>query len=233
MKDSRELVPTRERRELERPFEPPPTGNYPMYRGMSEANVSPFFEYWNAIRKRLWLVLGVAVLITTLTAIYMARRPNVYQAKSVVQVDLEQVNQDLVTSDRPTRIGNSDPAYFNTQLQLLTSDKLLRRVVKEVGLDTNKEFLTAKVENSVSPWQSVLRMVGLANKPKEEGEGIEEVLQTASSNIATTEEINEAKRLAPFVDVIRKNFSIDPVRENRGTVKDTRLIDISFKHTDK
>jgi capsular exopolysaccharide synthesis family protein len=230
MKDSRELVPTPERREIERPIELPQTGNYPMYRGMSEANASPFFEYWNAIRKRLWLVLGVAVIATTLTAIYMARRPNVYQAKSQVQVDLEQANPDLRMSDRPV-IGNSDPAYFNTQLQLLNSDKLLRRVVKELSLDTNKDFVTAKSEGAVSPWQSLLRTLGLASKPKEESGSIEEVSQTASSNLATTEEINEAVRLAPFVDVIRKNFAIDPVRENRGTVKDTRLIDISFKHT--
>ncbi len=232
MKDSREIVLTNtERRELERPIEPPQTGNYPMYRGMNEANNSQIFEYWRAIRKRLWLVLGVAVLITTLTAIYMARRPNIFLASARVQIDLEQVNQELAISDRPTRISNADPAYFNTQLQLLNSDTLLRKVVKELSLDTNKEFIVAKADNSVSPWQSILRMVGLATTTdKKESNGVEEVTQTTQT--ATTEEVNEAIRLAPFVEVIRKNFNVDPVRENRATIKDTRLIEISFKHSD-
>jgi len=38
-------------------------------------------------------------------------------------------------------------------------------------------------------------------------------------------------RLAPYVDIIRKNMSVEPVRESRATVKDTRLIEISFRHT--
>ena len=59
--------------------------------------------------------------MTTLTAIYMARKPDIYQAKATIQVDLEQVNPDLVTDNRPRPISNNDPSYFNTQLQLLAA----------------------------------------------------------------------------------------------------------------
>jgi len=34
-------------------------------------------DYWRAVRKRLWLVIGVAALITTLTTLYVARKPDV------------------------------------------------------------------------------------------------------------------------------------------------------------
>src|SRR4030095_8347250 len=113
---------------------------------------------------RLWLVIGVVVLITTATAIYMSRRPNIYQAKAAVQVDLEQTNPAVVApADRRNGIYNSDPAYFNTQLQLLTSETLLRRVVKELSLDSNKDFQIAKAEESVSAWRLLLRTVGLAS----------------------------------------------------------------------
>src|SRR5260370_8654948 len=54
----------------------------------SEAEVH-LLDYWRAIRKRLWLVLGVAALITALSTIYVARKPDVYEAKSQVQVDLQ------------------------------------------------------------------------------------------------------------------------------------------------
>jgi polysaccharide biosynthesis transport protein len=242
MKDSREIVTTTttttttEGRELERPFQPPPyavapNGNYPMYRGAAAAAEGfQLLDYWRAIRKRLWLVLGIAVLVTTLAAIYMARKPNVYEAHAVVQVDLEQANPALVTSDRPTTLPNTDPAYFNTQLQLLTSDNLLRRVIKELNLDAHKEFQVAKAEEGVSATQSILRAVGLATKPdKKEERGISEV--TVGSGLASSEDINEAIRLAPYVNMLKNRLRIEPVREPRTVFKDTRLIEINFQHT--
>ena len=148
-----------------------------------------------------------------------------------VQVDLEQANPDLVASERrmPTA---SDPSYFNTQLQLLYSDSLLRRVIKEHSLDSNKEFQLAKTEQSVSPWTSMLRAVGLASDDrKKEEKGIGEVSQTANSTLASSEEVSEAIRLAPFVQILQRNLNIEPVREGRATIKDTRLIEVSFRHS--
>src|SRR5260370_19841577 len=98
-------------------------------------------DYWRAIRKRLWLVFGVAALITTLAAIYVARKPDVYDASSRVQVDLE--NNPMYAGKTAPMIYSpvNDPAYFNTQLQILTSPGLLRRVVKTLDLEHNQTFL--------------------------------------------------------------------------------------------
>src|SRR5678815_1791718 len=152
MKETRDIIPAplRDATEIERVFEPQivPTGRYPSYRNAYTGDGLQVLDYWRAIRKRLWLVLGIMVLITTWTAIYMARKPNVYQANAVVQVDLEQTNPDLVTTESKRPASNPDPAYFNTQLQLLASDSLLRRSIKEHSLDSNKKFQEAKTENS-------------------------------------------------------------------------------------
>jgi polysaccharide biosynthesis transport protein len=229
MKETREIIrnPLSDATGLERPFEHQviSAARYPSYR---ETEGSQLIDYWRAVRKRLWLVIGIAVLVTTLVAIYVARRPNIYLAHGMVQVDLEQVNPDLITSDRQRPIANPDPAYFNTQLQLLWSDALLRRVIKERDLDTNKEFLQARAENSTSAWRSLLRSVGLAteDKPGNRTEGI-----STNSQLAASEEIAEALRLAPFVEIVKKNLEIEPVRESRATVKDTRLISIAFRHS--
>lgn len=236
MKDTREIVPRQvESIEYERPFEPQiPTANggYGAYRNFNAQEGFQLGVYWRIIRKRFWLVIGITVLITTLTAIYMARKPNVYQAKATIQVDLEQINQDLVTSNQPGRLSNSDPSYFNTQLQLLGSESLLRRVIKELSLDTNKEFQKAKADNSVSAWRSILKAVGLASDDAKKSNGVEEVAVAPSSNLVTSEEIAEAIKLAPYVDALKKNISIDPVRETRTTNKDTRLIDVSYRNND-
>src|SRR5207249_3594937 len=145
-----------------------PAGRYPTYREAAQEGLQ-LLDYWRAIRKRLWLVIGIAVLITTLTAIYMARKPNIYSARAVVQIDNEQTNPDLVTSDRQRPMSAADPAYFNTQLQLLWSDGLLRRVIKERNLDSNKDFQLAKAEGTTSPWRTILKSLGLAHDDARQG----------------------------------------------------------------
>ncbi|HEX6280053.1 MAG TPA: polysaccharide biosynthesis tyrosine autokinase, partial [Pyrinomonadaceae bacterium] len=211
--------------EIERAFEPqivPSTGRYPGYRELYSGDGFQLVDYWRAIRKRLWLVIAVAVIATTLAAVYMARKPNIYQAKARIQVDLEQMNPDLITSDRQRPMSNPDPAYFNTQLQLLGSEALLRRVVKEHSLDTHREFQKNAADGSAL--RGVLRTLGMASDSTEQPK---EPIDPVSSD-----EVAEAIRLSPFVDQIKSSLAIEPVRESRATYKDTRLIEISYRHTD-
>lgn len=238
MKESRELVPQPKSDffELDRAFEPQvvgPTGRYPAYRETyAQEGGIQLLDYWRAVRKRIWLVLGIAVLVTTLTAIYMARKPNIFSAKATVQVDLEQTNPDLAT-DRQRPLLTADPSYFNTQLQLLGSDSLLRRVIKEHNLDTNAEFQRMKAENATSAWRGMLKAVGLArDEAKKETAAAESEKASETSTLVSADDIAEAVRLAPYVDIIKKNISIEPVREARVTVKDTRLIDVAFTSYD-
>lgn len=245
MKDTRDIIqlPAADNLTMEKPVETQPAappassyGRYPGYRDVGQPEGMQLIDYWRAIRKRLWLVIGIAVLITTLTAIYMARKPNIYQAKAIVQVDLEQANPDLITSDRRMPVSNPDPSYFNTQLQLLDSEGLLRRVIKELGLDANKKFQKEVTEKSVSPLRAMLKAVGLSSDPSPkrvgEDEGVGEVEVAANPELAATVDISEAVRLAPYVENIKKNLNVEPVRESRQTIKDTRLIEIYFRHQD-
>ncbi|MCY7374960.1 MAG: polysaccharide biosynthesis tyrosine autokinase [Pyrinomonadaceae bacterium] len=239
MKEKREITQRKiEPVEIERPFEPQnPTfnGSYGAYRDIGAQDGGfQLITYWRIIRKRFWLVVGIAVLMTTLAAIYMARKPDIFQSRAVVQVDLEQANPDLITSgDRRSSAMNQDPSYFNTQLQLLSSESLLRRVIKELSLDSNKEFQKLKANESASTWRSMLKAVGLASETtKKSDRGVDEVSVSANPSLATSEEIAEAVRLAPYVDIIKKTLSVEPVRESRASFKDTRLIEIWFRHTD-
>jgi polysaccharide biosynthesis transport protein len=231
MKETRSIVatPISETVEIQRQFEPAiaGVGRYPSYRTTEGSEGFQLVDYWRAIRKRLWLVIGIAVLFTTLTAIYVARKPNIYESRAVVQVDNEQNNPDLITADRQRPINNQDSAYFNTQLQILYSDSLLRRVVKEENLDATKEFQALK--GGGTSWLSSLsRAIGFSQAPPEMN-----ALDYGDSDsaVATPEEIEEAMRLAPYVDYIRRNLSVDPVKEARAQNKDTRLIEIRFSTT--
>ncbi|MGD9561117.1 MAG: GumC family protein [Pyrinomonadaceae bacterium] len=237
MKESRELVPQPKSDffEFDRQFEPQivgQTGRYPAYRETYAQDGFQLLDYWRAIRKRIWLVVGIAVLVTTLSAIYVARKPSIYSAKAQVQVDNEQTNPELAT-DRQRPLLTADPSYFNTQLQLLTSDMLLRRVIKEHRLDTNPEFQRLKTEGSTSAWRGMLKAIGLARE--EASRDPRPAVTRENSDDATlisADEIAEAVRLAPYVEIIKRNLVVEPVRESRVTVKDTRLIDVAFTGND-
>ncbi len=238
MQDRREIIQRQmEAVDIERPFELQNTsaGNgYGAYRDNQAQENFQLVTYWRIIRKRFWLVVGIAVLLTTLAAIYVSRKPDIFQATGWIQVDAEQANLGLVADDKRPSVSNQDSSYFNTQLNLLSSESLLRRVVRELSLDSNKEFQKARAAESVSTLRRVLRAVGLASDDSNKvGEGLEDNSISASSNLASSEEIAEAVRLAPYVKMLKDNLFIDPIRESRVTTKDTRLIQVSFRSTSR
>ena len=236
MQDRREIAHRQiESVEIERPFELQNTSvnnGYGAYRDIQAQDNFQLITYWRIIRKRFWLVVGIAVLLTTLAAIYVARKPDIYQASGWIQVDMEQANLGLVSDEKRPQLANQDPSYFNTQLNLLNSESLLRRVVRELSLDSNKEFQKAKAAQGTSALRSMLKAVGLSSDDsKKAPEGLEDNSISASSNLASSEEIAEAVRLAPYVKMLKDNLEIDPIRESRVTTKDTRLIQVSFRNT--
>jgi polysaccharide biosynthesis transport protein len=235
MNEATKMVKREDARELERPDEP---GSYRMsgygYGADEEAKVN-LLDYWRAVRKRLWMVAGVAALITTLASIYVARKPDVYEASSRVQVDLE--NNPMYAGKTTPYIYSpvNDPAYFNTQLQILTSPGLLRRVVKTLDLEHNQGFLKPQSAQPHSTWKTIMRMWGVSGpEKKDESKQPKELPLTATMAPATSsEDLAEAKRLAPYVGALQGGLKVEPVRESRGGLyKETRLIDISYTHGD-
>ncbi len=242
MKERRELVESvTEVRDLERVREQastPPAAS-PGYRLGNTPNEDEVHlrDYWRAIYKHLWLVIGITVLVTMLAAIYMARKPDIYEADSRVQVDLENTNGMSGTSKNSSVILNNqtDPAYFNTQLQILTGPGLLRRVVKTLDLEHDQGFLRPQGRTQ-STWQSLLKMFGFGGKKTdaEKAAASNEVpLSDTVAPASSSDNLVEAKQLAPFVNALMGGLKVEPVKEMRGGgVKETRLIDIRFTHSD-
>jgi capsular exopolysaccharide synthesis family protein len=184
-------------------------------------------EYWLAFRKHIWLVAGICALATLLSAIYVARQPDVYEAKSRVQIDLEVAPPPLTGSKSTNFVfgGYQDPTYFNTQIQLLTSVGLLQRVVKTLDLENNPAFL-GKQAQKASTWDSLKRMFGFGNKeqspaePSAEGQKIGKIAEAGSQD-----DWAEVNRMAPFVNMLGGGLNVKEV-------ENTRLIEIRYRHTD-
>ncbi|MFN2578328.1 MAG: GumC family protein [Pyrinomonadaceae bacterium] len=235
MNEATKLVKQEETRPAERRSDE--TGSYQGYAYGPDAGDGEvhLLDYWRAIRKRLWLVVGVAVLMTTLAMIYVARKPDIYEASSRVQVDLE--NNPMYAEKTAPMIVNpiNDPAYFNTQLQILTSPGLLRRVVKTLDLEHNQAFVRPAGSQAHSTWKTIAKMIGAGGREKKDAAQTPNVLPltTAVAPAISSDDLVEAKRLAPYVSALVAGLRVEPVRENRaGYNKETRLIDIDYQHGD-
>ncbi|HJU53678.1 MAG TPA: polysaccharide biosynthesis tyrosine autokinase [Pyrinomonadaceae bacterium] len=203
MKNNLKLIETRAlevREPVEPDFQQPAVDGYGY--GYPEPNADDrahLRKFLHSIRERLWVIAAITFLSTALVGVYMAYQPNLYEAKAQVQVDLETVNEAASDSKNGERVVN-DPAYFNTQLQILTGDRLLRRVVKQLNLENDAAF---------------------------------RLPESATTRPLSAEDMDEATRLAPYVEAIRSNLMAAPVKENRLPIKETRLINISYSHPDR
>jgi polysaccharide biosynthesis transport protein len=218
-----------------------PSLSYGGYSGgdMHTDEENHFRNYLRAVRKHLWLIIGITLIVTMLVTISVARKPDIFSAQVRVQVDLESNPGSGASGKNGTVVisnPTSDPTYFNTQLQNLTSLGLLRRVVKTLDLEHNDAFLRGGKEQNRSTWQSILRMFGLVKKEEDKTDKADDQLQLTSSVAPATahDDLVEAKRLNPFVRMLQANLKVEPVKETRTSSysKDTRLIDISIQHTD-
>ncbi|HEV3469100.1 MAG TPA: polysaccharide biosynthesis tyrosine autokinase [Pyrinomonadaceae bacterium] len=193
-------------------------------------------ELLGALRRRWWVVAAVTALCTGAVALFMARQPDLYQAEAQVQVDLETVNTAFAAAKSGALTVNpvNDPAYFNTQLQILTRPTLLRRVVKTLDLEHDRDFALAASQPQTTSWWRRLAgggapaedPAGATGRGLREGEFIGSALEGTSPD-----ELAEAARLAPYVEALRLGLRVEPVKETRLPVKETRLINISYSHT--
>lgn len=214
-----------------------PSSNY-----FDEGSEIDLRDHWRSIRKHLWSIIGITLLVTTVAFIYMARKPDIFEAQGRVQVNVENHTSATSNSKNTSIILNNengaDPAYFNTQIQILSSPALLRRVVKTLDLEHNQAFHVSQFFQPVSTWQRLERiLLGSETTGKDKANSsTADVLPLSNSSAPVTarEDIAEATRLAPFVDALKESLKIERVidEQSQSNSKETRLIDIKFQQAD-
>jgi succinoglycan biosynthesis transport protein ExoP len=191
-------------------------------------------DVWSAISKRRWMIVLIVILVTAITAVMLARKPDIYSAEAQVQVDTEGPTTGLTSGKNNSIVLDygQDPSYFNTQLQLISKPGLLRRVVKSLDLENNPDFLLAQAGDTT--WQRLLRTFGLPAKSnttpvikKSDGKLL---IGKDVASASSSDDLEEATRLSPFVSYLQGGLKVEPVKEERLQYTDTRLISIRFTH---
>ena len=110
-----------------------------MFRPVQTEKPPDLVAWWRVIRKRRGTVLTafLAVFMTVLVgSIY--EKP-VYRSKALIEIDKE--NPSVASPQELFQIDEVTDAYLETQYKVLASDDLAERVIHQLGLDRNSEFL--------------------------------------------------------------------------------------------
>jgi len=102
-------------------------------------------DYWYILLKRIWYILFAVVLVSVIAALYTFRQPKVYQAK--VTIIIEPGNSTVLEDlDISSQYQNwfMQGQVFETQIKVPQSRLIAERVVRELGLAENLEFLGLK-----------------------------------------------------------------------------------------
>ncbi|HYE73326.1 MAG TPA: Wzz/FepE/Etk N-terminal domain-containing protein, partial [Blastocatellia bacterium] len=182
--------------------DPARSGNYFGYGEYADAkNGMHLRDYWRSVRRYQWMILSLAVVTALAVAIYMSRQPDIFEARARVQVDLENTIPALAGSKNgPSLIANTvnDPTYFSTQLQVLSSSSLLRRVVKTLDLEHDKAF-SGKQSSTLDKgfFQKLKSKFSFDNKPRTQ---TEQKVTTEDSKVEVVPLVNSTPGLSKSVD---------------------------------
>ncbi|HXF79042.1 MAG TPA: polysaccharide biosynthesis tyrosine autokinase [Usitatibacter sp.] len=95
-------------------------------------------EHWRAISKRRWSILGLTVLAGILSSLVVSSIQPMYRGAATILID--QSKSKVVSIEELYTQGIVQREYFQTQVEILKSDDLARKVVQKLKLTQSPEF---------------------------------------------------------------------------------------------
>lgn len=100
----------------------------------AQAEEFGFGELWRRLMQRKWLLLGIALATFLLTAVFTFLSPDVYRATTTLQVTPEEARVSLGDRAEPARAPRSEREFYQTQIELLGSERLTNETIEELQI---------------------------------------------------------------------------------------------------
>src|SRR5437667_6896547 len=177
---------------------------------------------WRIVRKRRWLIIGIAFIITTLVTLDVFRTKPLYEATTTIEIGRENSGTRVGTNE--VLIQEDDPLYvaMNTSEVIVKSAPLLEDVVVQLRLDQNPAFVDTEKK---SVWESLSEIAGKIQEDKLSTPPNVFTSTPVKSKISGDRPPEEVERLAPYVGILEGAIRVKPIM-------DTRAMTIAFTHTD-
>ena len=95
-------------------------------------------EYWRAISKRRWSILGLTLLVAILAALIVSTMRPSYRSTATLLI--EQGKTKVVSIEEVYSAGLIQREYYQTQVEILKSEELARKVVQKLKLTTHPDY---------------------------------------------------------------------------------------------
>ena len=105
----------------------------------SEGETLDLVEYWRSITKRKWSILGLVFLVALITTLVVfSLRP---MFRSTTTVMIEQNKAKVVSIEEVyNAMGGGNREYYQTQVEIIKSRELARKVVEKLKLTTHPDY---------------------------------------------------------------------------------------------
>jgi len=117
----------------------------PNFQIPSEEEQIDLRKYYRIIRKRLWYIILVVVVVMSGVTFYTLKLPKIYRATATIQIETKAPQilgrQVEEISELGTGSYYSNKEYYQTQYKVIKSRDVSSRVVKKLKLDSDQEFL--------------------------------------------------------------------------------------------
>lgn len=154
--------------------------------------------YWHILVKRRRLIASVMAGVVALALLVTLTATPIYRAITVLQLDKDGIQVVQVDGIQPGDDRGWDPAFLQTQYELIKSRSLAERVANELNLDQ------AALDRLNDPgWLG--RMLALL-KPQSKQDA------NAAAGAANTHDADELRKAATMIG---NSLSIEPVRNSR------------------
>lgn len=169
-----------------------------------ESETLDLAQYWQTIRRYLWRILSLAVLITILVALIVMSLTPQYKASATLLIES---NQAKITSiEEVYGLDSSRKEYFQTQYEILKSRQVAEKVVEKLKLHEHPTFDPEYVNNKSgavsetldSLKQSLLK--ALPFLPQKEAVTLTEEQQLSMRKRYATSMFMKALEISPLVN---------------------------------
>ncbi len=127
-------------------------GSLGVGQAQTEGETLDLVEYWRSITKRKWSILGLVALVALIaTLVVYSMRP---QYRSTATLMIEQSKAKVVSIEEVyNAMGGGNREYYQTQVEIIKSRELARKVVERLKLTTHPEYDPRQASNDgVKAW---------------------------------------------------------------------------------
>jgi len=105
-------------------------------------------EYWRIIRKHQWMVLATLVVLVAIVSIGTFMSRPVYRAEAKIEIGKE--TERVLAGQRIMEVETANvfnPFYLQTQVDILRSRDIARRVIQRLNLGSHEDFKTKELDS--------------------------------------------------------------------------------------